>query len=379
VALEEAKEIDGMKKAAAALLLFLCACASICAQQRGYDALSDQGWAQWKARDYVHAARIFEQALKLAEASHDVDKQLSMRGSLDSAYELLGDTPKALRFAEGTLAFVRQNPEHFRDHHHEEEEYLLRFLGSLYARQGNYALGLKDLRASLAFCPAPTGDWNADWKTDCGADRGRILRDLGIALYLSGDAGGAEQMLRQAVESSHAFSALGPAGTSPVPTSDLELEALRWLERVLVAQHRTDEALHIAQRCRAGSLSLTLTKRLGTKFEESAAAPDASRMRTIARQENATIVEYSVAYDSDPVIPLEFSDFEMLAGGGAVYLGDTSHWRHRLPAGKHRTRGIASCLPGRASAKRRHIAHADSARSSNEAAAASVSVAHRTD
>lgn len=288
-----------------AVVLLLCVCTTFArVQHPTFDELSKKGEAEWKARDYANAAKAFEQALQLAQTSHDFDKQLRMREWLDSAYELLGDTPKALHFAEGTLALIRQNPGHFRDPEHEDEEYLLRFLGSLYARQGNFALGLRDLRASLAFCQAP--------KVDCGADTGRILRDLGVALYLSGDNKGAEQMLRKAAQSSHAFSARSAANASAVPTSDLELEALRWLERVLVAQHRTDEALEIAQRCRAGALSLTLTNRQGGRFRETAAAPNANEMRSIAREENATVVEYSVSYKSDPVIPLEFSDFEML-------------------------------------------------------------------
>lgn len=297
------------KTCVTSLLFFLCACLFAGAQQPTFESLSDKGGAQWTAKDYANAAKTFELALQIAQGSHDLDKQLRMRQWLDSAYELLGDTPKALRFAEGTLAFVRQNAGHFRDQ--DEEEYLLRFLGSLYARQGNYALGVKDLRASLALCQAP--------KADCGADTGRILRDLGIALYLSGDAKGAEQVLRQAVQSSHAFSSQTAANPSAAATSDFELEALRWLERVLVAQHRTDEALDIAQRCRAGALSLTLTNRLGGRFSESAAAPNANQMRSIAREENATLVEYSVTYHSDPVIPLEFSDFEMLPAA-AIYI-----------------------------------------------------------
>jgi CHAT domain-containing protein len=303
LAVEEKEEDAGMK-AILILLLLLGTGGLSCAQAQSYDALNDKGWQQWRARDYANAAKTIEQALQMAQASHDLDKQLKMQRWLSSAYELMGDTPKAIKQGEGTLTFYRQNHEHFRENDSEDEEYLLRFLGSLYVKQGNFAMGVKDLRASLALCQAP--------KVDCGADTGRILRDLGIGLYSSGDAKGAEQMLREAVQSSHGFNAKMVANPAEAPTSDLEMEALRWLERVLIAQHRTDEALEIAQRCRAGALSLTLATRLGGRFKEASAAPNVSQIKNIAREENATLVEYSLVYKSDPVIPLEFSDFEML-------------------------------------------------------------------
>ena len=286
------------------LLLLLGTGGLTCARAQTYAALDDKAWQQWGARDYANAAKTMEQALHMAQASHDMDKQLELQQRLCSAYELMGDTPAAIKRGEGTLAFYRQNRAHFQDRDSETEEYLLRFLGSLYVKQGNFAVGVKDLRDSLALCRAP--------KVDCGADTGRILRDLGIGLYFSGDAKGAEQMLREAVQSSHGFNAKMATNPTEAPTSDLEMEALRWLERVLVAQHRTDEALEIAQRCRAGALSLTLTTRLGGRFKEASAAPNVKQIKNIAREENATLVEYSVVYKSDPVIPLEFSDFEML-------------------------------------------------------------------
>lgn len=291
-------------KAILVLLLSLGTGGLTCVRAQTYDALNDKAWREWKARDYVNAAKTIEQVLQMAQASHDLDKQLKMQQWLSSAYELMGDTPAAIKHGEGTLAFYRRNRAHIEDRDSEEEEYLLRFLGSLYVKQGNFAVGVTDLRASLAVCQAP--------KVDCGADTGRILRDLGIGLYLSGDAKGAEHMLREAVQSSHGFNAIMAANPAEAPTSDLEMEALRWLQRVLVAQHRTDEALETAQRCRAGALSLTLTTRLGGRFKEASAAPNVNQIKNIAREENATLVEYSVVYKSDPVIPLEFSDFEFL-------------------------------------------------------------------
>jgi CHAT domain-containing protein len=198
---------------------------------------------------------------------------------------------------------LRGNREHFRSKADDEEE-LLHDLGSLYLEQGNYPAALKDLRASLAICQAP--------KRDCGASTGRIMRDLRIALFLPGDAKSAEQVLRDSAKSLHAFSAPLTPNPSTAPTSNFEMETLRWLERVLVAEHRTDEALEVLQRCRAGGLSLALTTRLGTKFSEATAAPTAIQLKAIAHEENATLVDYSIVYKTKSSVPLEFTDFEIL-------------------------------------------------------------------
>jgi tetratricopeptide (TPR) repeat protein len=187
----EEKEQEAAMKAVLIFLLLLGTRGLVCAQAQSYDALNDKGWQQWEARDYANAAKTIQHALQMAQASHDLDKQLKMQQWLCSTYELMGDTPSAIKQGEGTLAFFRQNRKLFQDKDSETEEYLLRFLGSLYVKQGNFAVGIKDLRASLALCQAP--------KVDCGADTGRIKRDLGIGLYFSGDAKGAELMLREAM------------------------------------------------------------------------------------------------------------------------------------------------------------------------------------
>jgi tetratricopeptide (TPR) repeat protein len=293
-----------MKTTFALLLLFVTTGCFVRARAETYDALNDKAMEQWKAKDYPNAVKTFERAYQIALTSRDLDKQYDMLGWLGSASDVLGDTSKALKYGEQRLALFRQNGEHFRSKSYDGEE-LLDNLGSLYLEQGNYPAALNDLRASLAICQAP--------KKDCGTSTGRIMRSLGIALFLSGDAKSAEQVLRDSAKSLHGFSARMTANPSAAPTTDLEMETLRWLERVLVAEHRTDEALEVLQRCRAGGLSLALTTRLGAKFSEATAAPTANQLKAIAHEENATLVDYSIVYKTKSSVPLEFSDFEMLA------------------------------------------------------------------
>ncbi len=291
-------------KTAVTLLLLLVTSGLVGARAQSYEALDDQAMQQWKARDYANAVKTFERALQAAQAMHDLDKQRSAKEFICSAYGIQGNFPAQLKCTEEVQAFQRQNHDHF--HYNEaKDDDTLRTFGDIYVQLGNYGLAIKNLRASLAICQAP--------KADCGANTGRILRDLGIALYFSGDLKGAEQLFRQAAASSHGFNERAAVVTKAVvPTTDLEMEALRWLERVLVAQHRTDEALEVMQLCRAGDLSVELRTRLGQKFTQKLAAPGASQLKSLAHDENATLVDYSLVYKSNLNIPLEFSGFDML-------------------------------------------------------------------
>ena len=292
-----------MKTLFVLMFLFVATGGPIRAGAQTYDAVDNKGMEQWQAKDYSNAMKTFEHAYDMAQASRDKEKQYDMLGWLGSASDILGNTSAALKYGEQRLALLRQNREYFRSKADDEEE-LLHDLGSLYLEQGNYPAALRDLHASLAICKAP--------EKDCGTSTGRIMRDLGIALFLSGDVNSAEQVLRDSAKSLHDFSARVTPNPSAAPTTDLEMETLRWLERVLVAEHRTDEALEVLQRCRAGGLSFALTARLGTKFSETTAAPTANQLKAIAHEENATLVDYSIVYKTKSAVPLEFSDFEML-------------------------------------------------------------------
>ena len=266
---------------------------------------------QWKARDYPKAAATLEKALALARDSGSLDDLIEVRDWLFSAYEILGEMQKAVRFGEETLAIVRQNRDHFANPFGlppdsvqplPPETNYLDLLGSAYAKLGNYSVALKYLRETLAI-------YQAAGPATAGAGTGKALHQLGVALYLSGDVPGAEKAFREGYQSLREFNALV---SKTGETNANEIESLRWLERVLVDQGRTDEALEMAQRSRAGSLGVFLASRFGRNLKSRTAVPNLEQIRRIAAEERATLVEYSIAYEANPVIPLQFSNYEML-------------------------------------------------------------------
>ena len=87
---------------------------------------------------------------------------------------------------------------------------------------------------------------------------------------------------------------------------EIQVETLRWLQRVLVAQKRIEQALEVAELGRSRALAATLagdTSNISPRFT-------AEMARAIAREHESTIVEFSVLYDYDPDMLFIFSNFE---------------------------------------------------------------------
>ena len=90
---------------------------------------------------------------------------------------------------------------------------------------------------------------------------------------------------------------------------ETQVEVLRWLQRVLVAQKRFEEALEVAELGRSRALAAIVASRIsGT--DAAPMAPSVERSRIIAREHGATVVEYSLLYEYDPDLLFIFSDFE---------------------------------------------------------------------
>ena len=285
------------------LLLIAAPVVPRAAQSEQFQALMRVWQTQWRAKDYSTAANTLQRALDLANKSGDIDELFEARRWLSSAYEILGETQKALALGEQNLILIRQHRDHFNIPPQNRESDEIGVLGLLYTKLGHYDTGLKYLRENLAIQRGIEKSGGS-----AGAGTGNALRSLGMALFLSGDAKGAEQALREGYDSSHKFWSWASKGA----TNEGEVETLRWLERVLVAEQKTDEALELAQRSRGGELGVLLASRFGIGSAGATAVPALQDIRRIARDQHATLVEYSIAYNADPVIPLQFSEYQML-------------------------------------------------------------------
>ena len=135
----------------------------------------------------------------------------------------------------------------------------------------------------------------------------RLRQFLGELLFLSGNLAELEKVLRAAYDDFEARARLTEKlGWQPIDDYRFELGVLRWLERVLVAQGRYEDALQVTEQSRERTLSGILGVAASAVTRQAASVPG---MKDIARKSGATMVIYSIAYELDPDLLLEFSGF----------------------------------------------------------------------
>jgi CHAT domain-containing protein len=123
------------------------------------------------------------------------------------------------------------------------------------------------------------------------ADERRALANLGFAFYRQGNFTSAETSLLDSIKIAESLrSSLTDA--NKVSIFDTQTKAYITLQRVLIAQNKTQEALEIAERGRARAFVELLASRLSL----SASAinpPNIQQIKQTAKKQNATIIEYS--------------------------------------------------------------------------------------
>ena len=95
---------------------------------------------------------------------------------------------------------------------------------------------------------------------------------------------------------------LGKNDSYKVSIFEEQARTYRILQQVLIAQNKTNEALEISERGRSRAFVELLTSRLSSKSagqtsERPVDKPTISLLQQIAKQQNATLVEYSIITD----------------------------------------------------------------------------------
>ncbi len=276
---------------------------SLCSGQAQLDPLVTLGIQQRRAGDYTRSIETLQKAVDLAHKSGNLEGEFQAKRFLSLTYGVMGDLRKTAALGEECLVFVRQHRAVFINPPMNRETDLLGWLGGIYSSLGEHKTALAYLKQSLAAEAA-------DDPKGIGLGRPKALYKLGIAQLLGGDTAQAQKTLQ---ESYQAFEDTKKARLEGRITQEYEIEVLRWLEELAVMQGKTNEALGLAQRSRAGNLALLLLSRQDrSSIAPVGDAPAEESARQLARQERSTLVEYSVTYQFDPLVPLEFSNYEMI-------------------------------------------------------------------
>ena len=269
------------------------------------DSLISEGISERKSGENEQSIRTLEEALKLSRNRKYFEGESSALGFLSLGYRLQGDYQKVLECRLASLQLVRAHREIFITEQRNEEPWELGGVSGAY-------FWLKDLPTAVRYAREAVASAQQGGENEKSVTMARQLQRLGILLVLTGQYKEAEGYLRRAFDGFESVLHLEfTAGMPSVSTYDLEVGVLRWLQEDLVAQHRTEEALEVAERSRSRALAAVVATRLKPGASATVPAPLAlQQIKQVAKSHAATLVEYSVVYQYDPDLLLEFSGFE---------------------------------------------------------------------
>ncbi|MDM3856552.1 MAG: CHAT domain-containing protein, partial [Aphanizomenon gracile PMC649.10] len=208
-------------------------------------------------------------------------------GNLGNAYHALGEYTKAIEYHSSSLAIARE----IKDRNGEGTA--LGNLGIAYRLLGEYTKAIEYQSSSLAIA--------REIKDIAG--EGDSLNNLGLAFYNSGNLPQAETTLYTGIQVWESIRGkLGNNDSYKVSIFEEQARTYRILQKVLIAQNKTNAALEISERGRARAFVELLSSRLSNTntsqtSQPAVDKPTISLLQKIAKQQNATLVQYSIIYD----------------------------------------------------------------------------------
>lgn len=167
-------------------------------------------------------------------------------------------------------------------------------IGSVHLSLNNYSEGKKNLELGLLKAQE-SGDRLLEAET---------LHNLGYAQWKSDELSKAETSFRQAISIRESMRE-GLRDLDRVSLFDTQLQSYPLLRRVLIAQAKPEQALEVAEAERARSFVELLAARISPDeasseaFQQQTAPPSIEQIKEIARQHNATLVEYAFIADEN--------------------------------------------------------------------------------
>ncbi|MEH2356668.1 CHAT domain-containing protein [Nostoc sp.] len=269
---------------------------------------------------YQRAINYYNQGLVIARQIKDRQWEGRIIGHLGNAYDDLQDYQKAIDYHKQGLVIARQ----FKDL--QGEAYSLSSLGNAYFSLADYQTAIdyhkqslnikyqiKDQRGeaaslcTLGIAYHALGDiQRAIYYQNQSFVIARQIKDpdgeaaslnnLAVALLDLGELKAAEKNLGDAIALYESIRKnLGNNDALKVSIFETQGYTYRLLQQVLIAQNRTKDALEIAEQGRARALIELLAQR--QQLSSAPTSPKIEQIRQIAKHQNATLVEYSIAWD----------------------------------------------------------------------------------
>ncbi|MEG4848096.1 CHAT domain-containing tetratricopeptide repeat protein, partial [Microcoleus sp. F10-C6] len=245
-------------------------------------ALGNLGFAYMKLGDYAKAIEYIQQQLTISREIKDRRNEGAALGNLGFAYMKLGDYAKAIEYAQQHFAIARE----IKDRRNEGTA--LGILGIAYLNLGDYAKAIEYTQQQLAIAREIKDRQN----------EGKALSNLGWALYQQGNFSAAEKTLLDSIQVSESLRA-NLDDAQKVSIFDTQIDPYFYLQKVLIALKKTNEALEIAERGRSRAFVELLAARLSPSptAQTTINPPNIQQIQQIAKEQNATLVEYSTIWN----------------------------------------------------------------------------------
>ncbi|WP_404790456.1 CHAT domain-containing protein [Altericista sp. CCNU0014] len=247
--------------------------------------LFQQGKKQYQTSQFPAALNSWQQALQIYRAIKNRRGEGGALGNLGAAYGSLGNYDKDIEYSQQSLDIAREIKDR------RGEGGALGNLGAAYLRLGNYAKAIEYSQQWLDIAREINDRQGEGW----------ALTNLGVAFLKSGNSMEAEKMLVQGIQVWESMrQMLGSNDANKVSIFEGQAHTYRTLQQIRVAQNNPNAALEIAERGRARAFVDLLTERLSSGDANAviATAPNQDQIRQIAQAQNATLVQYSIIYDT---------------------------------------------------------------------------------
>ncbi|MEO8890032.1 MAG: CHAT domain-containing tetratricopeptide repeat protein [Coleofasciculaceae cyanobacterium] len=246
--------------------------------------MGNLGNAYYSLGDYATAIDYQQQSLAIAQEIKDRLGEGQSLGNLGVAFYSLGDYGKAIEYQQQYLAIAREIKDRL------GEGQSLNNLGNAFYSLGDYSKAIDYYQQRLMIA--------REIKDRLG--EGQSLNNLGLALFKSGKLTEAEKILRTGIELWESQRArLGNNDAYKISIFEAQARTYRLLQKVLIAQNKTNDALLISERGRARAFVELLATRLSPVAAQSqkVAPPTLEQIKQIAKTQNSTLVQYSIIYD----------------------------------------------------------------------------------
>ena len=251
-------------------------------------ALNNIGSVYDSLEEYPRALRYYQQSLVISKAIGDKSGEGNALNNIGGVYRSLGEYSQALTYLKQALLISKAIG------NQAVESNTLNNLGKVYHSLKKYSTALEYYQQSLVIRQAISNK-NGE---------GITLTNMGATLLDQQQPARAEKPLRAAIaiwetiRGSKNTAGQGLSDSDKVSFANSVANTYKLLQKALVQQNKPQAALEVAERGRARALTELLAFRLvnikATTTPNLPPAPNLAKIQQIAKNQNATLVEYSL-------------------------------------------------------------------------------------